>query len=565
MAANRILALNIGAGQVTLAEFKVSAGNSPELLQYGSMPLGMEPDSDADSSAYVIDALRTLMRERSIHPAPLLMSVSGQAVFPRFVKLPPVAKDKVYQMIRYEAEQNVPFPIEEVVWDYQLIGDASDGEQGAMIVAIKNDSATALTNCVQAVGLEPEVVDVAPLAIANCVQLGYPDLEGCTMVLDIGARSTNMIFLEEGRVFYRTIPVAGNTITQEIAKSFQIDFREAEQMKLEKGFVALGGNYASEDETAEKLSKVISNVVTRLHAEINRSINFYRSQQGGSVPTRVLLTGGSSTIQYMDTFFREKLKVDVDYLNPFQSVQIGGKVDSEKVGEDFYGLAEAVGLAMRKSTKCPIEINLMPPELVQKKTFRKRIPFLAIGAAATVVAVVLLGLVSHNQLGLFERQRDEAKKERRGYDGARQEVKDKVAEVAAVERDIDLYTDLIRQRTIMLQRFDALRAALLDGMWIVSVEPVQESQGGPITKLSITGRGFIDKLRKAEDSVGTGATAVEIFRDRLAAQPAFTNDVKAIQIESQTDAAGLKAKVKEFTLLVGIAPDCVFGKDGEEL
>ena len=562
MAANRILALNIGAGQVTLAEFKVSSGNSPELLQYGSMPLGVEPDSDADSSAYVIDALRTLMRERSIRPAPLLMTVSGQAVFPRFVKLPPVAKDKVYQMIRYEAEQNVPFPIEEVVWDYQLIGDASDGEQGAMIVAIKNDSATALTNCVQAVGLEPEVVDVAPLAIANCVQLSYPDLEGCTMVLDIGARSTNMIFLEEGRVFYRTIPVAGNTITQEIAKSFQIDFREAEQLKLEKGFVALGGVYASEDETADRLSKVIRNVVTRLHAEINRSINFYRSQQGGSVPSRVLLTGGSSTIQYMDTFFREKLKVDVDYLNPFASVQIGGKVDSEKVGEDFYGLAEVVGLAMRKSASCLMEINLMPPELVQKKTFRKRIPFLAAGAVAVVGAVTLLGLVSHNQLGLFERQRDEAKKERRSYDGARQEVKDKVAEATAVERDIDLYASLIRQRTVMSQRFDSLRSALLDGMWLVSVEPVQEGEGA-ITKLSITGRGFIDKLRKAEDSVGTGATAVEIFRDRLAAQPAFTNDVKSIEIISQTDAAGLKAKVKEFKLLVGIAPDCVFGKDGE--
>jgi hypothetical protein len=238
-------------------------------------------------------------------------------------------------------------------------------------------------------------------------------------------------------------------------------------------------------------------------------------------------------------------------------------VDSEKVGEDFYGLAEVVGLAMRKSAKCLVEINLMPPELVQKKTFRKRIPFLAVGAVAIVGAVALLGLVSHNQLGLFERQRAEAKKERRSYDGARQEVKDKVAESAAVERDIGLYAGLIRQRTVMSQRFDSLRSALLDGMWLVSVEPVQEGEGGAITKLSITGRGFIDKLRKAEDSVGTGATAVEIFRDRLAAQPAFTNDVKSIEIVSQTDAAGLKAKVKEFKLLVGIAPDCVFGKDGE--
>lgn len=560
MAANRILALNIGAGQITLAEFKVSSGNSPELLQYGSMPLGIEPDSDADSSAYVIDALRTLMREKSIRPAPLLMSVSGQTVFPRFVKLPPVTKDKIYQMVRYEAEQNVPFPIEEVVWDYQLIGDAADGEQSAMIVAIKNDSAASLTNCVEAVGLEPEIVDVAPLAIANCVQMSYPDLDSCTMVLDIGARSTNLVFLEEGRVFYRTIPVAGNTITQEIAKSFQVDFREAEQMKLEKGFVALGGNYASEDETAEKLSKVIRNVVTRLHAEINRSINFYRSQQGGSAPSRVLLTGGSSTISHMDTFFREKLKVDVDYLNPFGSVEIGGKVDADKVGEDFYGLAEVVGLAMRKSAKCLAEINLMPADLVQKKTFRKRIPFLVVGAVATVAAVVLLGLVANTQRGLYERQRDEARKEKRGYDSPRQEIKERQDAAAAVERDLELYKNLIRQRTLILQRIDSLRAALLDGMWIVSVEPVRED--GAITKLAVTGRGFIDKLRNAEASVGKG-TAVEIFCNRLAAQPAFTNDVKAIEIVSQTDAVGLKAKVKEFKLLVGLAPDCIFGRGDE--
>ena len=562
MAANRILALNIGAGQVTLAEFKVSEGNSPELMQYGSMPLGVEPDSDADSSAYVIDALRTLMREKSIHPAPLLMSVSGQAVFPRFVKLPPVTKDKILQMVRYEAEQNVPFPIEEVVWDYQLIGDAADGEQSAMIVAVKTESAASLTNCVQAVGLEPEIVDVAPLAIANCVQLSYDDLDGCTMVLDIGARSTNLIFLEEGRVFYRTIPVAGNTITQEIAKSFEVDFRTAEQMKLEKGFVALGGVYASDDETSDKLSKVIRNVVTRLHAEINRSINFYRSQQGGAVPSRILLTGGSSTIQYMDTFFREKLKVDVDYLNPFQSVQIGGKVDSEKVAEDFYGLAEVVGLAMRKSAKCLVEINLMPPELVQKKVFRRRIPFLVVGAMSTLVAVALLGLSAHSQLELFQKQCNDAKKEWKSYDAPRQEVKAEVSMVAEVERDLNLYAQVVRQRTVILQRMDALRAALLDGMWLISVEPVRENENGPVTKLSVTARGFVDKLEDAEKSAGKG-TAVEIFRDRLARQPAFTNDVGEIKIMTQSDAAGLTAKVKEFKLQIGLAPDCVFGKDGE--
>ena len=562
MAANRILALNIGASQITLAEFKVRAGNSPVLLQYGSMPLGVEPDSDTDSSAFVIDALRTLMKEKGIRPAPLLMSVSGQTVFPRFVKLPPVAKDKILQMVRYEAEQNVPFPIDEVVWDYQLIGDASDGEQSAMIVAVKTDSAIALTNCVQAVGMEPEVVDVAPLAIANCVQISYPDLEGCTMVLDIGARSTNLIFLEDGRVFYRTIPVAGNTITQEIAKSFEVDFQEAEQMKREIGFVALGGVYASEDEKADKLSKVIRNVVTRLHAEINRSINFYRSQQGGSVPARVLLTGGSSTISHMDTFFREKLKVDVDFLNPFASVEIGGHISQDTVGEDFYFLSEVIGLAMRKAASCLVEINLMPPDLVQKKTFRKRIPFLVAGAASLLVGVLLMGFVSGTRLNGFSEQRDKVKKEKRGYDTYRTAVREQVAAAEAVEKDIDAYVTLVNQRAVALRRLDSLRAAMLDGMWLVAAEPVRD-EGGAVTKFTIHCRGFVDKLRKAEESAGSNMTAVELFRNRLAAQPAFTNDAKAIDITLQTDMAGLAAKVKEFTLRVPLAPDCIIGKAGE--
>ena len=562
MAANRILALNIGASQITLAEFKVRAGDSPVLLQYGSMSLGVEPDSDADSSAFVIDALRTLMKEKGIRPAPLLMSVSGQTVFPRFVKLPPVAKDKILQMVRYEAEQNVPFPIDEVVWDYQLIGDASSGEQNAMIVAVKTESAMALTNCVQAVGMEPEVVDVAPLAIANCVQISYPDQDGCTMVLDIGARSTNLIFLEDGRVFYRTIPVAGNTITQEIAKSFGVDFQEAERMKREMGFVALGGVYASEDEKADKLSKVIRNVVTRLHAEINRSINFYRSQQGGTVPTRALLTGGSCTISHMDTFFREKLKVEVDYLNPFSSVEIGGHISQDSVGEDFYRLSEVIGLAMRKAASCFVEINLMPPDLVQKKTFRKRIPFLVAGAAAMLVGVCLMGLVAGTRLEGFTEQRDKVKAEKRGYDTYRTAVREEVAAAEAVAKDIDAYVSLINQRAIALRRLDSLRAAMLDGMWLVAAEPVRD-EGGAATKVVIHCRGFVDKLRKAEESAGSNMTAVELFRNRLAAQPAFTNDAKAIDITLQTDMAGLAAKVKEFTLRVPLAPDCIIGKAGE--
>ena len=227
----RMLALDLGASKLVLAEFSVLKDGELELTNYaiGALPTGA--DSEADSSSYIVKTLRQLMREHGIRPAPLYMSISGQAVFPRFVKLPPVARDKIMQIVRYEAEQNVPFPIEEVVWDYQLLSGEEDDEVNVMLVAVKTDSVTRMTDCVVAAGIEPEVVDVAPMALYNAVRCNYPDLEGCAMVLDVGARCSNLIFMEGQRVFSRSIPVAGNTITQEIAKEFGVTTEEAEKLK----------------------------------------------------------------------------------------------------------------------------------------------------------------------------------------------------------------------------------------------------------------------------------------------------------------------------------------------
>ena len=115
--------------------------------------------------------------------------------------------------------------------------------------------------------------------------------------------------------------MAGNTITQQIMREFKVSFDDAEQLKLAHAFVAFSGAHEEvKSETIQKVSKSVRSVMTRMHAEINRSINFYRSQQGGKPPALVLLTGGTSVIPFTDTFLREKLSVEVDYFNPFLNV-----------------------------------------------------------------------------------------------------------------------------------------------------------------------------------------------------------------------------------------------------
>jgi len=541
---NRIIALDVGASKVVLAEFAVSRDGAPELTNYGIGYLGIQMDSETDPSAYVVSTIRDLMRERNIKSAPLVMSISGQMVFPRYVKLPPVSRDKLMQMINYEAEQNVPFPIDEVVWDYQLIGDTGSGEQNVVLVAVKIENVTSLTDCVVAAGLEPEVVDVAPMALYNAVRYNYPDIESCTMILDIGARSSNVVFIEGNRVFFRSIPVAGNAITNELMKEFELSFKDAEALKLTHAFVAFGGVYAGpESEVADRVSKIVRNVITRLHAEVNRSINFYRSQQGGNPPSLVLLTGGSSIMPHLDTFFREKLNVEVEYLNPFVNVSVSDRIDADKVGEQLHLLGEVVGVALRRSLTCPVELNLMPPDLVAKKVLRRRQPFFALSAIGLVLIMLCWWVYvyrMHDVVGTRTVNLEEKIADLTVLSSKLQATK---AEQEKAKQRVDSILGVTTLRTQWLEMIEAIHSCMLEGVWLKSLTPVVDN--GKITRITIEGVGFNDKLDLAKTAE---KTPVEVILERLRNGDHFTTDTA---ISAQPD-PGPNAFAREFTISVGL-------------
>ncbi len=545
---NRILTIDVGASKVVLAEFAVERGASPQLINYGISHLEIDPENDTHASALLVASLRELMREHNIKPAPLYFSISGQTVFPRFVSLPPVSSDKIYQIVRYEAEQNVPFPIDEVVWDYQLLPGGAESENNVMLVAVKTENVTRLTDCVQAAHLEPQVVDAAPLALYNTVRHNYRDESGCTLVLDIGARSSNLIFVEEDRIFSRSVPVAGNAITQEMAKQFGISFEEAEEAKKAHAEVDLGGNYEGpEDETAQQIAKIVRTVMTRLHAEVNRSINFYRSQQDGSEPERVLLTGGSSMMQYTDVFFEDKLKIPIEYLNPFLQVTVSPAIDEDRIGGEAHLLSEVTGLALRHTMQCPIEINLMPPDLVALKTFRRRQPFFAASAIGVVLLLLAFWLYAERTEGLRARQLANVNESIKALGKTQKDLWDATDQRVAIQSNVVNVTQVIEDRFRWISLMDSIHACLLDGMWLTGLKPrVGRREASNIARsLLITGAGFEDKLKKyASDD----ATAFEVFRDRLRASGNFSNSTEIIE-EPLT---GREHYMREFTIRIDL-------------
>lgn len=517
----RILTLDIGASGIKIAEFAALKSGGVELVNYAVGSMGLDPQSDSDRKAHITATIRELLQERGIKPGPVLLSVSGQSVFLRFVKLPPVDKEKVYQIILYEAQQNVPFPIEEVVWDYQLVGGQS-GEIDVMLAAIKAEIVEEVTQAVEDADLDPDLVDVAPMALYNAVRYNYSDLPECTLVVDIGARSTDLIFIEEGRVFSRSVPVAGNAITQQIMHEFGLSFPDAEELKRAHAFVAFGGAYEGpRSEVVDKVSKSVRSVMTRLHVEINRSINFYRSQQSGRQPGLVLLTGGTSVIPYTDTFLKDKMQVEVDFLNPFLNVAVSDQIDADEVAKVVNVMGQVVGLSLRRTLTCPIELNLMPPRVLKEKEFQRKQPVF-ISAAICVVLILLVWCAYFVRMATMGGARL-AKIQQRVAELERVEARlaDVERQYEEVRAQVARVTSLIDKRAVWLRTLDEIYEQILPGMWLTDLKPVfaqkpvsegaSESEAtreaGPLEAVEVAGMGYRDKHPSTD--------VVRALRDRL--------------------------------------------------
>jgi type IV pilus assembly protein PilM len=436
-------------------------------------------------------------------------------------------REKVDQMIRYEAQQNVPFPIEEVVWDYQLIGGA-EGEIDVMLAAVKAEIIEQITDAVEKAGLEPDLIDVAPMALYNAVRYNYSDLPRCTLVADIGARSTDLIFIEQGRVFSRSIPVAGNAITQQIMTEFGLSFLDAEELKKAHAFVAFGGVYEGpKSEVVDKVSKSVRSVMTRMHADINRSINFYRSQQAGRSPSQILLTGGTSVIPYTDTFLKDKLKVEVDYLNPFLNVAVSENIGADEVGRTANLMGQVVGLGLRKVLTCPIEINLMPPKVIERKKFRKKQPWFVLSAMGMVLLIAVWCAYLIKMTGLAKERLDKARAVVHVLQNVEAELRQTKLKEQDIRGKIEKLLSVGDKRSQWLQILDQIHKCVSPGMWLVSVRPASlqaketspasQPQAGGIRYIEISGLGYVDMV--------TSENILE-FRDRLRNSAGFTPETE---------------------------------------
>ena len=390
----RLITLNLGSQTVGLAEFRVQPHGGLVLLDYRLRETPLDPATGQRREAHTAShetavVLREMMHELRIKSGAVNYALPAQSVFARFVKLPSLEHQKLEKIIAFEAQQNVPFPIDDVVWDYQVVGGGLDEQIQVLLVAIKHDLLDDVNGGVEETGLQTAAIDVAPMALYNAFRYSYPNVNECSLLVDIGARTTNVLFMEPRRIFSRSLPIGGSTVTGAIAREFGESFEEAETRKKRDGFVGLGGAYAEPSEhDVARVSKLARSTMTRLHAELMRSISHYRAQQQGSKPDRIFLCGGAIGMPYMREFFHEKFQLPIEFFNPLRNVAVSGAASASGVAQSAHLLGELVGLALRSITACPMELSLLPASVVRRQDLERRRPFLIAAAACVVLAML---------------------------------------------------------------------------------------------------------------------------------------------------------------------------------
>jgi type IV pilus assembly protein PilM len=482
-ATTRILSLNLGSHTVGLAEFQAEPNGGLVLNGYRLREILSDSANDSARNVQIAAALREMMSELQIKGGPVNYATAAQSVFARFVKLPAVEEEKIERIISFEAQQNGPFPIDEVVWDYQLVGGGSDEQIQVVLVAIKADLLEAVNAAVESAGLRTSVVCVATMALYNAFRYSYSDLPGCSLLVDIGARTTNLLFIEPGKIFSRSVALGGASISSSIAKEFNEPIGAAEFRKKRDGFVSLGGAYAEPpDPDVARVSKIVRGTMTRLHAELMRSISHYRAQQQGSAPERDFLCGGSASTPYMREFFQEKFQVPIEFFNPLRNVAVTGAVETAEVARSAHQLGELVGLALRGAMTCPMELNLRPETVVRRQQMERRRPFFIAAAACLIIGLLGWGMYYWRAARVEERAADRLEEKVDALRRLETQLNEVRKQTAALDTNSAPLIAAINDRGFWPQIVEDLNARLpKEDIWIT--ELVATSAGKPLAAL----------------------------------------------------------------------------------
>ena len=340
------------------------------------------PDLDQDEMVRL--GLGQFISQKSLEGEHLVMSVPGHTAFARFAKLPPVEPKKVPDIVKFEAVQQIPFPIDDVEWDYQTFTSEDTPEIEVGIFAITRERVQQRLGLYSELGLSPEVMTLSPVAVYNAMNFDHPGHKGPVVYIDIGTSATDVIVAEAGRCWIRTFPLGGTHFTEAIASAFKLSYSKAEKLKLE----------ASESKYAKQIMQAMRPVFSDLLQDLQRSIGYYQSLHRESELKTMVGIGSTFKIPGLRKFLGQQLQIDVLRLDEYKRIAVTGR-EAAAFAENAVNMATAYGLALQGIGMAQIDANLVPVKTLREQMWHSKTKWFA---AAAAIAILGAGVTLYRPL-----------------------------------------------------------------------------------------------------------------------------------------------------------------------
>jgi type IV pilus assembly protein PilM len=340
-----VVGLDIGSSAVKLVELKEKKGGTYSLVKLGLERLSPEAivDGSIMDSSMVVDTIQRLNTERAVKNSNYATSLSGHSVIIKKITLPAMSAEELAESIQWEAEQYIPFDINDVNLDYVPLATPGAADSiDVILVAVKKDKINDYTSVISQTGKMPVLVDVDAFALQNAYEANY-ELEGSRVLalVNIGASVTNVNVLSgDSSMFWRDITFGGNQYTDAIQRELSLSFEQAEDLK--RGRPA--GEY-----TIQQVIPILNSVSEDFAGELRKTLDFFTATSGADRVDEIVLAGGGAGVLNLDAILRDKFGIPVSVMDPFRKISVDeSQFNPEELAEMAPSMAVAVGLALRK-------------------------------------------------------------------------------------------------------------------------------------------------------------------------------------------------------------------------
>ncbi len=353
---------------------------------------------DADGPTIIREALKTFLSRNTVKDDSVAISTAGQNGLARFVKLPPVEEKKIPDIVRFEARQQIPFKLEEVVWDYQRLpggsveeGFALDAEVG--LFAMKRDQVFKAIKPFEEVGIPVEYIQLAPLAIFNCVRYDLLDAElpaaidpdnpvPWKVILSVGTDTTDVVLTNGFRVWQRSVPLGGNHFTKAITKTLKTTFSKAEHLKRNAQSVS--------PDDAKALFKAMRPVYGDMVTEVQTSLRYFTMNVEKTADVdKIYSLGNAMKLPGLRKFLEQNLEIPVVQIDGYQRLTGPSVVAAPAFKDNVLAFATCYGLALQGLKLSVLRTNLIPQEVHRDRLIEEKKPWALAGAAALMLGFTI--------------------------------------------------------------------------------------------------------------------------------------------------------------------------------